>query len=102
MGGLRGLLLSVLLLWVCLIGACRTTEGQLYSPVSVPLAPYTALTPEAEAPSRPISTGSKIPFLLLTTVILIGLIMIFASDKKPKKKKSSSRPRLSRRKRLEK
>lgn len=95
MGGFRGLLLSVLLWWVCLISACRTTESQLYSPVSVPLAPYTALAPGAEAPSRPVSAGSKIPFLLLTAAILAALILVFASDQKPKKRKaaSPSRPR---------
>jgi hypothetical protein len=94
MGGFRGLLLSVLLLWICLISACRTTERQLYySPVSVPTGlPYTALTPEAEgvyaAQTQPI--GSKIPFLLVTIAILTIIILVFASDGKPKKKRSSS------------
>ena len=87
MGGFRALLLAVSLLWVCFISACRTTEGQLYSPTSVPVVPYTALAPETESP--PAAAGSKIPFLLLTAVILVGIIMIFASDQKPKKKKSS-------------
>ena len=91
------LFLSVFLVWICLLGACRTTQSQLYSPVVIPTGPYTALTPGAEVPSQPVSAESKIPFLLLTTVILVALIMVFASDRKPKRKKasSSSRPRRS-------
>jgi hypothetical protein len=95
MGRSRALLFFVFLLWTCCIGACRTTQSQLYSPSYIPTGPYTSIAPEVETPVRPDSAGSKIPLLLLTAVILIGLIMVFASDKKPKKKKvsTSSRPR---------
>lgn len=89
MGKLRVFLLSALLLWTSLMGACRTTEGQLYSPSYIPTGPYTAVSPEAPVPVRPGSASPQIPFLVLATVILIGLIMVFASDKKPKKKKTS-------------
>ena len=88
MGKFRMFLFSVFLLWTCFIGACRTTESQLYSPSYVPTNPYSALTPETQAP--PATTTSKIPFLLTTTVILVGLIMVFASDRKSKRRKKSS------------
>ena len=91
MGKLRTLFLSIFLVWICFLGACRTTQDQLYSPSYVPAGPYTALTPEV--PAQPVSAESKIPFLLLTPVILAALIMVFASDRKPKKKKASSPPR---------
>jgi hypothetical protein len=73
-------------------------EGVYYSPSYAPTGPYTPALPEIQAlPAQSGSPGSKIPFLFLTTVILIGLVLIFASDKKPKKKKASSsvRPRRS-------
>ena len=85
---LRTLFIAAFFMWTCLLGACRTTGNQLYSPVPIPVGPYTALSPETDVTNQPISAGSKVPFLLLTLVILTGLVMVFASDKKPKKRKS--------------
>lgn len=90
MGRMRAFLFCVFLLWTCLMGACRTTEGRLYSHSYLPTGPYTAVAPEIEVPDRWGSAGSKIPLLLLTAVILIGLFMVFASDRKPKKRKTAS------------